>query len=82
MADADGAGPLRDRAIEHLRRRTVGEFRQEVMLYRPKILEPHFLGQHHLRNDLLIGVLDDARIVRLRNLDLVHQPKLHVIPSF
>ena len=77
VADADGSGPLRDCAIEHLRRWAVGELRQKVVLDRPKILKAHLLGQHHLGNHLFIGVLDDAGIVRFRYLNLVHHAKLH-----
>ena len=72
VADADGSGSLRNCAVEHLRRWTVGELRQKVMLDRPKILKAHLLGQHHLGNHLFIGILDDARVMRFGDLNLVH----------
>src|SRR5262245_4349236 len=77
MPNADFGCPLRDRSVEHLRSWTIGEFGQEVMLNRPEVIKAHFLGQHDLRDHLLIGVLHDSWIVRFWYLNFIHHAELH-----
>ena len=52
------------------------------MLDRPEILKAHFLGQHDLGDDLLIGVLHNIGGVGLRNLNLIHHAELHLVAPF
>ena len=81
VADADALGALGDGAVQNFRSGTVGELCQEVVLNRPEIVEPHFVGQVYLGQHLLVPFLLNAGVVRFRNLDFVHQAKFHVAAS-
>src|SRR5262249_48849047 len=77
MADANPLGALGEGAVENFRGRAVGKFPQEVVLYRPEILEADLVSQFHLGHDLLVALVLDAVIVGFWHLDFIHEPKLH-----
>src|SRR2546423_322839 len=77
MADADAFSPLANGAIEHFRSRAVGELGQEVVLDGPEAVPADFIGQLHLRQDLLVSLELFALVPGFGHLDLVEQVKLH-----
>ena len=77
MAHADGAGQRRAGGQEHLRRRGVGVFLEEVVLHLPGVVEAQPVGEH----DLLQGLVEQPRFVAvvpgLGELVLVEDPEPH-----
>ena len=81
MADADLAGALRDRAVQHLGRRGVREADLEVMLDGPKVGEPHLLCTDHLIHHIVERlILALAMLERAVDLYFVEDAEVHDYP--
>src|SRR5207244_2599553 len=77
VPDADLPCPLRDGREEDLGRGGVGELREEVVLDRPHGVEAEPVGERDLLERLVVAAVLAARVVRLRDLELVEQVELH-----
>src|SRR5579864_6067765 len=64
VTDPNLAGALRDRAVEHLGRRTVRELGQKMMLDRPEMTEADSFSLDHLGDYLLERVVLGGRTHR------------------
>src|SRR5215831_3523484 len=83
VANANPLGALRESPVEDFRGRTVGKLPQEMVLYRPEVLEADLVGQLDLGHDLLVALLLDAVIVGFGYLNFIHEPEFHghVLPQ-
>src|SRR4029453_6909889 len=83
VANANPLGALGESPVEDFRGRTVGKLPQEMVLYRPEVLEADLIGQLDLGHDLLVALLLDAVIVGFGYLNFIHEPEFHghVLPQ-
>src|SRR5215813_3677232 len=77
VANANPLGALGESPVEDFRGRTVGKLPQEMVLYRPEVLEPDLIGQFDLGHDLFVALLLDAVIVGFGYLNFIHEPEFH-----
>ncbi len=78
VTDANPFGALRERTVQHLWRRAVGEFPQKMVLNGPEVIEPDVVREFHLGHDLIVTLLLNPLVVGFRNLNFVHQPEFHM----
>jgi hypothetical protein len=77
VPDADIAGALRDRRQEHLRRRRMGEFLQEMMLDLPYGVKAVPIGGFDLLDRLPVGIVFGVRAPWLEHFHFVEQVDFH-----
>src|SRR5262245_14074600 len=77
MGDADILGTLGHCAVEHLRRRTVGVFFEEVVLDFPDVVKAEAVGQLDLRQRLPVGIVFTAFMPRTRGFHFIQKTELH-----
>ena len=77
VANANPLGALGEGPVEDFRGRAVGKLPQEVVLYRPEVLEADLIRQLDLGHDLFVALLLDAVIVGFRYLNFIHEPEFH-----
>jgi hypothetical protein len=77
VADADALGALADRREEDLGRGGVAVFGEEVVFHCPDAVKADLVSERDLFERLVIDARLPAIGPRLRELQLVEQPKLH-----